>query len=123
MSGGQNLWESILNDLTLRLKDLDSKDESHLIVLGDRGAGKRSLIQALNKNFVRASYKWMEVEKMGSNYAALDFEFLYVKDLNEKDALNSIVTSDDNLPKMNVWILQDQEKSDLLKQMIRPEDL
>jgi len=42
---------------------------------------------------------------MGSNYAALDSAFLYVKDLSEKDALASMVTSDDNLPRMNVWML------------------
>jgi hypothetical protein len=92
-------------------------------VLGDRTAGKRSLIQALNKHFVRATNKILEVEKMGSAYAALDSAFLYVKDLSEKDALASMVTSDDNLPRMNVWILQEQDKADLVKQVIRPEDL
>lgn len=60
---------------------------------------------------------------MGSHYAALDSAFLYVKDLSEKDALNTMVTSDDNLPRMNVWMLQEQEKADLIKQVIRPEDL
>lgn len=79
--------------------------ESHVLVLGDKSAGKRSLIQALNKHFVRATNKILEVEKMGSNYAALDSAFLYVKDLSEKDALASMVTSDDNLPRMNVWML------------------
>ena len=79
--------------------------ESHLLVLGDRTAGKRSLIQGLNKHFVRATNKIIEVDKMGSNFAALDSAFLYVKDLTEKDALNSMVTADDNLPRMNVWIL------------------
>jgi hypothetical protein len=42
---------------------------------------------------------------MGSQYAGLDSAFLYVKDLTEKDALSTVVTSDENLPKMNVWIL------------------
>lgn len=60
---------------------------------------------------------------MGSQYSALDFEFLYVKDLNEKDALTTTVTSDDNLPKMNVWVLQDPEKIDLLRSVLRPEHL
>jgi len=40
---------------------------------------------------------------MGSNYAALDSAFLYVKDLSEKDALASMVTS--IKPRMNVWML------------------
>jgi hypothetical protein len=51
---------------------------------------------------------------MFSSYAGLDFAFLYAKDLSEKEAISSIVTSDENLPKVNTWILQDQEKVDLL---------
>ena len=35
-----NLWQSILNDVALR----DDVKEAHMIVLGDRLAGKRSLI-------------------------------------------------------------------------------
>jgi hypothetical protein len=60
---------------------------------------------------------------MCSSYAGLDSAFLYVKDLSEKDALSSIVTSDDNLPKMNTWLLQNVEKTDLLQQVLKPEDL
>jgi len=42
---------------------------------------------------------------MGSQYSGIDFSFLYVKDMNERDALSTLVTSDDNLPRMNVWVL------------------
>ena len=92
-------------------------------MLGDRGAGKRSLIQSLNKHCVKAKNKFIEVDKMGSQFSAIDFEFLYVKDMTEKDALSTIVTSEDNLPRMNVWLLQDPEKADLLKMVIKPENL
>ena len=47
---------------------------------------------------------------MGSMYSGIDFSFLYVKDMSEKDALTTMVTADDNLPRMNVWMLQDTEK-------------
>ncbi len=60
---------------------------------------------------------------MGSVHAGLDFAFLYVKDLTEKDALNSIVNSDENMPKINIWILESVEKVDLLKLVLKPEDL
>ena len=60
---------------------------------------------------------------MGSNYSALDFGFLYVKDMSEKDAIQTVVTADDNLPRMNVWILQDTEKADLLKMVVKPDNL
>ena len=112
-----NLWQSILNDVAHR----DEQIDSHLLVLGDRGVGKRSLINALNKNCVKSKNKFIEVEKMGSQYSGIDFEFLYVKDMNERDALQTMVTSDDNLPRMNVWLVQDAEKADLLKMVMRPE--
>ena len=50
--------------------------ESNLIVLGDKGVGKRSLVQSINKHCVKATNKFIEVDKMGSQYSALDFEFL-----------------------------------------------
>jgi len=116
---GGNLWQSILNDVAQR----DDTKESQLIVLGDRGAGKRSLLQAINKQCIRATNKFIDVDKMGSQYSGIDFGFLYVKDMSEKDALTTSVTSDDNLPRMNVWMLQDTEKADLLKMVLRPENL
>lgn len=36
----QNLWQSILNDVAQR----DDVKDSNMIILGDRGAGKRSII-------------------------------------------------------------------------------
>ena len=43
--------------------------------------------------------------------------------MNERDALQTMVTSDDNLPRLNVWVLQDAEKADLLKLVLKPEHL
>jgi len=63
--------------------------ESHLIVLGDKGSGKRTLLQALNKHCIKSKNNLIEVDKMMSHYAGLDFAFLYAKDLNEKDAINT----------------------------------
>jgi hypothetical protein len=34
-----------------------------------------------------------------------------------------VAASDENLPKINVWMLQDAEKADLLPLVLRPEDL
>jgi predicted AAA+ superfamily ATPase len=62
IGNGVNLWQSILNDVAHR----DDLTDSHLLVLGDRGAGKRSLINSINKQCVKAKNKFIEVEKMGS---------------------------------------------------------
>ena len=48
-----NLWQSILNSVALR----DDVRETHLIVLGDRSSGKRSLIQSINKNSSKTTLK------------------------------------------------------------------
>jgi len=80
-AAGVNLWQSILNDVAQR----DNVKDSHLIVLGDRGAGKRSLLQAINKHCVRSKNRLFDVEKMGSQFSGLDFGFLYVKDLSDKE--------------------------------------
>jgi hypothetical protein len=42
----------------------------------------------MNKHLIKAKNKFIEVDKMGSQYAGLDNAFLYVKDLSEKDSLN-----------------------------------
>lgn len=65
---------------------------------------------------------------MGSPFSGLDFGFLYVKDLSDKDSSSSMqaigqVASEDNLPCLNFWMLQDEEKADLLKLVLRPENL
>ena len=63
------------------------------------------------------------VEKMGSDYAALDSSFLYVKDLLDPDMASSTVTTDDNMPKINIWSVHDPERFDLIEGVLRPPDL
>lgn len=55
------------------------------MLLGDKGAGKRSLIRDINSKYILSHNKHMPVEEMGSDFAALDFSFLYVKDLADHD--------------------------------------
>jgi ABC-type molybdenum transport system ATPase subunit/photorepair protein PhrA len=48
-----NLWQSILNEVAQK----DEMRESHLLVLGDRGSGKRSMISTINKHCVKSKNK------------------------------------------------------------------
>jgi len=48
----KNLWYHLLNSVGLR-KDLQ---QAHLLVLGDRGAGKRSLVKQMNKPFLKGIF-------------------------------------------------------------------
>ena len=62
----------------------------------------------------------MNNDKMGSDYAALDFSFLYVKDLLDTEVANSVVTIDDNFPKLNIWSVHDSERCELIESVISP---
>ena len=75
--GGKNLWQSILGEVVKR----DDLEDSHVLMLGDRGSGKRSIIKEINAKYILARNKEITVDKMGSDFSALDFSFLYVKDL------------------------------------------
>jgi hypothetical protein len=94
-----------------------------MVLLGDKGAGKRSLIREINSKYILCRNKHMPVEEMGSDFAALDFSFLYVKDLTDGDQLNNAVSSEDNLPRINIWTLQDSEKGEMLEAVLKPSDL
>lgn len=100
----------------------DSKD-SFLVVLGERGSGKRSLIRQINSTLVLGRLKHLPVEQMGSDFSALDFSFLYVKDLNDRENLNQIVSADTNAAKLNIWTLQDDQRGDMLEAVIKPDSL
>ena len=42
---GKNLWQSILSEVVKR----DDLEDSHLLLLGDSGVGKRSIVREINK--------------------------------------------------------------------------
>lgn len=62
----------------------------------------------------------MPVEQMGSDFAALDFSFLYVRDLSENDSQGIEIKSEDDLPKLNIWSLQDSSKTELIEVVVKP---
>lgn len=91
--------------------------------MGNYGTGKRSIVREINNKYVNCRNKNMGVEKMGSDYAALDFSFLYVKDLLDTEMAASVVTTDDNLPKLNIWSVNDSERCELIESVLTPDSL
>ena len=114
-----NLWESILADVVKR----DEQEDSYLLLMGQQGAGKRSIVREINNKYVNSRNKSMQVDKMGSDYAALDFSFLYVKDLLDTEMASASVTTDDNLPKLNIWSVNDSERCELIESVLTPASL
>ena len=92
-------------------------------MLGDRGSGKRSLIREINSKHVLGKNSSLAVEKMGSDFAAMDYSFLYCKDLSDKENLNAVVEPEDNTAKLNILTISDCETLDLLETVIRPAHL
>jgi len=113
-SNVENLWQSILQDVVKR----DDQQDSFVLLLGNMGTGKRSIIREINNKYVQSRNKSMGVEKMGSDYSALDSSFLYVKDLLDPDMAAMNVTSDDNLPKLNIWSVSEPDRCDLIEAVV-----
>ena len=93
-------------------------EDSYLLLLGSQGCGKRSIVREINTKYVRNTNKSMPVEKMGSDYAALDCSFLFVKDL-----LDSEMANEDNMSKLNIWSVSDSERCELIEGVLSPKDL
>lgn len=53
-----NIWNDMLNKVTSR----DGQKDSYLILLGDKGSGKRSLIQQINAKHVLGSNRAIPVD-------------------------------------------------------------
>ena len=79
----KNLWASLLNSVTQR----NSHSNAHLLVLGDRSAGKRSLIKSMNKPFLKKlGIIINDFDDIGSDFSLFESSYLYVKDNMEGDA-------------------------------------
>ena len=113
----QEIWGNLLKEVSNR----EGTKDTYLLLLGDRGCGKRSLIRQTNAKHVQgqSKNKHIAVDEMGSDFAALDYSFLYVKDLSEKDSQSQEVLPEDNLPKLNIYSLQDSSKTELLEAVLK----
>ena len=112
-----NLWKRILSDVAKR----DVQNDVTLLLLGDIGCGKRSLIREMNNKHVFGHNKSISVEKMGSDFSALDYSFLFTKDLSDRDNLEQPIQVEDNTAKVDVWTMHDCENADLLETVINPQ--
>ena len=108
-----------LNDVSKR----ENQKDSTILLLGDKGVGKRSVVNAVNKKHVLGRNKTLPVEKMGSDFAAVDFSFLYVKDLSDREGATQHVHADDNLPQLHIWKVPESSKLDLLEAAVEPAHL
>lgn len=118
-STSKNLWENLLDSVGKRSR----AREGHLLLLGDHDAGKRSLLKAMNKPFLKTLGIPVDVfDDYGSNYAPFESSFLYVHDsLDYSEA--ALIGQDEPLSRLNVWIISEEEMGYMIDKIIRPEDL
>ena len=76
----KNLWSDLLDSVGKR----SSSRDCHLLMLGDHDSGKRSLLKAMNKPFLKSLAIPIEVfDEYGSNFAPFESSFLYTHEQGE----------------------------------------
>ena len=99
-----------------------------MLIFGNRGAGKRSLIKAINKPF----FKQLGIlpnsfDDIGSDYSMLESSYIYVRDIadigGEGEGNQNIGLEDSTLSRVNVWIISDEEMGAMIPKVIKPEEL
>ena len=101
----------------------DDIGDSHLLILGDPGVGKWSLVQAMHKACAKQKKHFIDVDSMGSSFSSVDSSFLYVRDLSDKDTTGFVGQEEVLQSKLNIWTVSNPSRVKLLKRMLKPEDL
>lgn len=112
--GETRLWERILRDSAHKVR----YEESHLVLVGERHAGIRSLLTALQRGpGALGKVKYTELAAEGDEPASgpLNYSYLNVKNIEDEHS--------EKIAKMNVWVLEDAATSGLLDLCLRPNSL
>lgn len=118
----KNLWRSLLQSVGQRTESRPA----HILLLGDRNAGKRSLIKAMNKPFMKQMGMQLNIfDEIGSEYSLFESSFLYARDLFEMGGEESQqIGMEENLTRINVWVISEEEMAiDMIPKVLGPEDL
>ena len=118
----KNLWRNLLQSVRKR----SELNQAHILVLGDRGAGKRSLIRSMNRPFLKQLGIMVQVfDEIGSEYSLFESSYLYVRDFNEyaADGEGTVVQGEETLTRVNVWVVNDIDIAPILSKILKPEDL
>jgi hypothetical protein len=99
---------------------------AHILVLGDKKAGKRTLVEALNKPLTKQmGLKINLFEDIGSDFSLFESSFMYMRDIAdyEETGTQNVGYDDSNLILVNVWLISDEEMAAMIPKILKPEDL
>ena len=98
-----------------------------MLLLGDRSAGKRSLVKAMNRPFLKQlGLNLNHFDDIGSEYSLFESNFLFAKDLTELAGESQglmTISSEDVLSRVNVWIINEIDMARMISKILRPQDL
>lgn len=109
----KNLWHKLLDDVGVR-KDLP---QAHVLVLGDKGCGKRSLVKHINSKFMQYVPN-NKMDEYGSDFANFDCSYMFYKDIHEAGFDDFNIQS-----RINVWLISDVDMGSMIPKIIKPADL
>ena len=118
----ENLWRSLLKSVGQRTE----ARPAHILLLGDRNAGKKSLIKAMNKPFMKQLGMQVQFfDDIGSEYSLFESSFLYAKDINDigADEGGQSITEVETLTRIVVWVISEEEMCKMIPKVLSPEDL
>ena len=110
----KNLWYSLLDEVGSR-KDFP---QAHLLVLGNKGCGKRSLIKQMNKPFTKFKAH-NRMDDYGSDFANFDCSYMFYKDINDQAYAEEF----NSATRINVWLISDEEMGSMIPKILKPQDL
>ena len=116
------MWSKLLKSVGVR----GQSQESHLLILGDKGVGKRSLVKAINKPFLRQMGLQANLfDEIGSDYSSFEGSYLYVREITEYGAVDekNLGMEEGIMSRVNVWIINDEEMGKMIPKVLKPEDL
>ncbi|CEG35852.1 cytoplasmic dynein 1 light intermediate chain 2 [Plasmopara halstedii] len=114
MAAGENLWQKILRDCSVRSK----LPVVNLLVVGDAESGKSALLSRLNEANLLSSDATDDAQTVDK---VLAFKTLNVLDPRAKDSGDE--TSEDLIAQISSWSLNDLSLKDLIKIAVKPQTL
>ena len=78
----------------------------------------------MNKPFLKSLAIPVEVfDEYGSNYAPFESSFLYTHEGEGYTGEEQKIGQDENLSRLNVWLISDEDMGSMIENIIKPEDL
>ena len=117
----KNLWRSLLQSVGQRTESRNA----NILLCGDRNAGKRSLIKAMNKPFLKQLGVQVNIfDDIGSDYSLFESSFLYARDIMDLgDEEGKQIGIEDNLTRITVWVISEEDMCQMIPKVLTADDL